>query len=65
MNLYENGFQCLETYQKNGESAFLPGELLVRMYRPQFSQFSGNKFAVELINVKPTFLVVCSSKPDV
>lgn len=36
MNLYENGFQCLEIYQTNGEMAFLPRELLVCICRRRF-----------------------------
>ena len=36
MNLYENGFQCLEIYQTSGEMAFLPRELLVRLRRRRF-----------------------------
>ena len=47
MNLYENGFQCLEIYQKNGESAFLQGDLLVRIYR-LLLYLSGTSFVVEL-----------------
>ena len=43
---YENGFQCLEIYQKNGKKTFLPRELLVREFRLLVSWLFGIRLAM-------------------